>query len=533
MKAPLSEGFDVGNLSPELLAVVQQEQEAKQQANAAPVMVRNVSNIDGGIIEKFNAKYTVKDVLRLTGKYSEQKNGLYLFSGSTSGVAGGHITDSGRFYTFHQSDQLCTGHSHDAFDIFTMYVHGGNFHKAVAAAADEVDPEGQKQRRLEHVKAQGTLTNSPTPETQLQAAPASLFESAADFLAETVKVDYLIRGLIELHSLVSITGPSGQYKSFVAVDLGCCLVSGRSWNDRTVKQGAVLYLAGEGRGGIKRRIKAWCTANDLALSCVSNFYLSRNTLMMDGSNIHQIAEEMAGVGVVAIFIDTTARHIAGNENDSRDMGAYINAVDALRTRLNAVAIMVHHTGHDTTRGRGSTVYRAALDTEIMCDRGTLTFTKTKDAEPPAPMEFKLIPVEIGTDEDGEPITSCIVEYGEKLERNKSLNFTRNEAIGIRAFCEVAAKENRFVNGRYVANSEAWREQFYSIRRAEDSEVKQTALIKAFQRIVSTLRDRGLLEFLHTDSILVSDEHQDRIHGAISAQNIMNFQASGQRTFCGH
>ena len=477
-------------------------------------MVRDISNVDGGVIAKFNAKYTTEEALRLSGKYTRQSSGIYLFNGSTSGVAGGHVTENGKFYTFHESDRLlCDGHSHDAFDIFVAHWFNGDFSKAVAQAATDIDPEGQKQRQFDHVKAKGILTPAPNPGTAPQANLVSLFESASDFLTETVKVEYLVRNLIEVHSLVSITGPSGQYKSFVAVDFGCCFVSGRSWNGRTVKRGAILYLAGEGRGGIKRRIKAWCIANNLALSDMRGFYLSRNTLMMDGSNIEQIVSEMAGVEVVAIFIDTTARHIPGNENDSRDMGAYINAVDALRSRLGAVAIMVHHTGHDTTRGRGSTVYRAALDTEIMCDKSQLIFSKTKDAEPPPPMEFKLVSVEIGADEDGEVITSCVPVYGERSERSKSTNFTRHEAIGIRALCEVAAKENKIINNKYAGSTEVWREHFYTLRKSEESDVKQEALKKAFQNV------KDALVQVSTDSIVVSEEHQERISTIINLGNI--------------
>lgn len=297
MNMPLSEGFDVSNLSAPLLQVVQQEQAEKQeQANKAPVMVREVTGESAGIIGKVNAKISTEDALRLCGKYTEQNDGSWLFNGSTSGVPGGRITDDGKFYTFHESDRLlCDGHSHDAFDIFVAHWFNGDVSKAVEQAAKDFDPEGQKQRRLERVKNQSILTPSPNPETAPQANLVSLFESASDFLTETVKVDYLVRNLIEVHSLVSITGPSGQYKSFVAVDFGCCFVSGRSWNGRTVKRGAILYLAGEGRGGIKRRIKAWCIENGLALSDMRGFYLSRNTLMMDGSNIEQIVAEMAGV----------------------------------------------------------------------------------------------------------------------------------------------------------------------------------------------------------------------------------------------
>ena len=250
-------------------------------------------------------------------------------------------------------------------------------------------------------------------------AAAALFENAADFMHESIKPDYLIHDVIESSALGSITGPSGQYKSFIAIDIACCIATGKPWNGRDTKQGAVLYLAGEGRSGLKRRVIAWCMDNGMKPQELTGFYLSRNTLLMDGGNTDQIIAEMADIDVSLIIIDTTARHLVGHENDTRDMGAYINAVDTLKGKLGAAAVMVHHTGHDQTRGRGNTAYKAALDCEIMCDKGALTFSKMKDCEPPEPIEFKLKQIVIDKDDfSGELISSCVVEYGSRSFTNR-------------------------------------------------------------------------------------------------------------------
>ena len=57
--------------------------------------------------------------------------------------------------------------------------------------------------------------------------------------------------------------------------------------------------------------------------------------------------------------------------------------------------------------------RAAADAEIEVtkqgDYRTATVTKMKDGEDGGKFAFKLVPVEIGTDADGDPVKSCIVE----------------------------------------------------------------------------------------------------------------------------
>jgi hypothetical protein len=353
-------------------------------------------------------------------------------------------------------------------------------------------------------------------------AKPALFEKASEFLTENIKIEYLIHKTLAINTLISITGPSGQYKSFVALSLACCIATGRDWYGRAVKPGAVLYLAGEGREGIKLRVTAWMMTNGLTPVDLDAFYLSRNTLMMDGSNIGQIVSEMTGVDVVLLIVDTLARHISGHENDALDMGSFINHVDALKYRLGAAAIIVHHTGHgDQTRGRGSSAFKAALDVEILCDKGVLTFTKMKDAEQPEPIEFKLAQVEIGTDEEtGDPITSAVVEFGERSKKNQSTGLTRFEAQAREALITACIAENDLHNGQYSGSLEAWRQEFYRLRRLEDDESKPASLKTAFQRSVGSgnqaggLKGKGIIAFTERGAHPLRLEDQDRIFNAV-------------------
>ena len=77
-------------------------------------------------------------------------------------------------------------------------------------------------------------------------------------------------------------------------------------------------------------------------------------------------------------------------------------------------LLIHHSGKDESKGaRGWSGLRAAADAEIEVNRNgdcrTATVTKLKDGEDGVKFAFKLVPVEIGIDADGEPVRSCIVE----------------------------------------------------------------------------------------------------------------------------
>ena len=359
--------------------------------------------------------------------------------------------------------------------------------------------------------------------TSRKVPGVTLFESAADFMVSKTKIDYLVRKLFELTSLTSFTGPSGQYKSFVAIDIACHVVTGRDWDGRAVTQGDVLYLAGEGRTGIMRRVKAWTIANGLMPEAMRGFHLSKNTLIMDGSNIADIVSEMEGKTIAAIFVDTTARHLAGHENDAKDMNAYINAVTGLASKLNATAFMMHHTGHDQARGRGSTAYYAALDCEVMCNKGTLTFSKMKDDEAPEPIEFKLASVEIGRDDEtGEPINSAVVEYGERSTAHKIKSFTANERDAIKALINASSTVEAIQSedGRRGALVGNWRKEYREIKIGNAPDISHNTIKMAFNRSAGKLLDKGIVVESGHARFLVSEDHQADINILISTNNML-------------
>jgi hypothetical protein len=120
-----------------------------------------------------------------------------------------------------------------------------------------------------------------------------------------------------------------------------------------------------------------------------------------------------GAGGVVI-LDTLNRAAPGSdENDSRDMGDIITAAKLLQTEVGGLVVLVHHVGKDKSRGmRGHSSLHAALDAAIEVDRDNdrreWKVHKAKDGEDGIAHPFRLEVIEIGTDDDGEPLTSCVV-----------------------------------------------------------------------------------------------------------------------------
>jgi hypothetical protein len=96
------------------------------------------------------------------------------------------------------------------------------------------------------------------------------------------------------------------------------------------------------------------------------------------------------------------------------MGLVIEGARRIISETGAAVILIHHTAKDETKGmRGHSSLLGACDVVLMVKReGALhsfTVTKNKDGKSGDTHYFDLRAIGLGTDEDGDPITSCIVE----------------------------------------------------------------------------------------------------------------------------
>jgi len=230
--------------------------------------------------------------------------------------------------------------------------------------------------------------------------------------------DEIIEGILEADSLAQMFGKSGDGKTFVAADMARAIAWNQQWHGRDVMAGPVLYLCGESPKGLRRRFMAAAMTHGEAVP--SRLFVSEVAAplaTLEGAQavhaaVEAIVAKLNGELPVAIFIDTLARNYGGDENSSEDMAAFVQHLDDyLRRPYRAAVVVVHHTGHgDQSRGRGSSVWKAALDTEIKVSRPTealrgtveLHFTKTKEIEPPPDIELQIITQELASS-NGEPL----------------------------------------------------------------------------------------------------------------------------------
>lgn len=231
-------------------------------------------------------------------------------------------------------------------------------------------------------------------------------------------VRWRVRGVLPLEGIAAVYGPPASGKSFLALDLLAAIAAGREWFGYRVKAAPVLYIALEGEHGISQRVRAHQARHGTADRM--RFLAAPLDLRRPEDRADIIsAARAAGLAGGVLCLDTLAASAPGmDENASADMGEVIAALKALHAELGGLVLTVHHTGKDAARGlRGHSSLLGALDAAIEVmrtdDRREWRTAKSKDGADGDAHPFRLEVVDLETDEDGEPVTSCVVAPEER------------------------------------------------------------------------------------------------------------------------
>jgi AAA domain len=301
----------------------------------------------------------------------------------------------------------------------------------------------------------------------------------ADIRVDTQR-RYLVKNLIPRDGLVVVWGPPKCGKSFFVADLALHIALGWEYRGRRVEQGTVVYIACEGQTGFRNRVEAFRQAQFAEDTPSPPFKLvpTRLDLAQDCDLLtHDIIAQLPTPQCAVIVVDTLNRSLGGSENSDEDMSAYIAACDKLRERFKCTVIVIHHCGIDGTRPRGHTSLMGALDTQIAVkkDENKCVEAKVeymKDGEDGAILLSRLRQVEIGIDEDGDDITSCVIEIADTFEAKpkakpgKRLSPCAALVLdslqkAVNEYGETSPGGSQMPSGIMVAQIEAWRRVHYS------------------------------------------------------------------------
>lgn len=245
----------------------------------------------------------------------------------------------------------------------------------------------------------------------------------ADLDKPGAEMEWLIDDLLTVGDKSIIGGPSQSGKSFLAIEAGMCIALGKPFLGHEVRKGLVIYQAGEGARGVKNRLRAYRKHFGIDPQADVPFVLLQNRVDLfspEGDTQPLIEEIQAIRGMYseplrAIFIDTLAKAQGmADENKGVDMARVLDNIDRIREVTGVAICLVHHLNADGTKLRGHTSVYANLDQvlSVTADEDTkvrsLKTAKMKDGADDLIIKFKLEVVDLGVDQRGKRITSCVV-----------------------------------------------------------------------------------------------------------------------------
>jgi hypothetical protein len=265
------------------------------------------------------------------------------------------------------------------------------------------------------------------------------------------KVEWLSQGLLPSGGFSVMYGHPGCGKSFLATDLATRTAIGWAWlGAKCCAQGLVAYVASEGGNGVKKRFIGLSQYLAQPQSSVPLLLIPRPINMLDDGEVSLLIAELQNAAAsrkasfTLIVVDTLSRSFAGgNENAPDDMGTFVANCDRVRRETGAAVLVVHHDAKDGggRGGRGHSILQGAADTIFKVERdqgGTgpscVIVEKQKDAQDGQRLGFHLQQIEVGKDQEGRPITTCVVELSD-VDPQKSAH--KIGGIPQRALSELA------------------------------------------------------------------------------------------------
>ena len=302
--------------------------------------------------------------------------------------------------------------------------------------------------RGEHVSDQGTAGQTGGLETNKNSVKAGTATQATEDHGransclrwhgekdQNEKPEYLVKRLLPKTGAGLISGQWGTGETFVALDLSRAVMTGGEFARHPVKRhGGVLFIAAEGAGEIPIRLaglyKTKCEnlAGEKLPFCWTVQY---PVLMQDCAldELKKIAREAADelktrfdIELVLIIIDTVAAAAGFKDENSSAEGQHVmNVLSELSRHTGALILACDHFGKVAETGtRGTSAKEAAADVVLAClgDKEMagkvknlrMAVRKLRGGATGAETEFALRVVDLGQDEDGEPVTTCVIDW---------------------------------------------------------------------------------------------------------------------------
>jgi hypothetical protein len=327
---------------------------------------------------------------------------------------------------------------------------------------------------------------------------------------------YVVDDIITVGDKSIIGGASRSGKSFLAIHMAMCIATCREFFGRKIMTpGLVIYQAGEGRRGIKKRFRAWRQEFGVPKDKRIPIYILQSKVDIysaEGDTAKLIAElqgvsRLYGMPIIALIIDTLQKAQGhADENSGKDMGIVMENVDRIAAAMPDCHIcLVHHMNAGGTKLRGHTSVYAGIDQVILVSKDqaskvrTALIDKEKDDEDGVEIRFELMRVEIGRRKgDDKPITSCVVVQSNSEPSNRGPKLSPERIVIMRALQEAVEEYGEAPSATIglpksiakVVNARRWKEVY--LRKVPDDDAKDDTINKRLKNASNQFQTMGLI-----------------------------------------
>jgi hypothetical protein len=248
---------------------------------------------------------------------------------------------------------------------------------------------------------------------------------------------WTIKGILIELGVTILSGQWGTFKTTVALYLALSVMAKIPFAGRfrVKRSGGVIYFAAEGNGGIDYRLKAIADAagvnGRLPFAHRADCPPLKNpkSVALINAMVDEAAAELKrthGVDTATIMFDTWAKTSgADNKGEDDDAGvstAVTKTLEAVGTHAKCGTVIIDHMGKNVEQGTRGSSGKEAVEGLLatLGDRKVaepitntrLIVRKVKDGAAGFEVPFTPNKVDIGVDEDGDPITAIVLDWGQ-------------------------------------------------------------------------------------------------------------------------
>lgn len=328
--------------------------------------------------------------------------------------------------------------------------------------------------------------------------------SFADIDRYSVPYEWLIKELLPKDEVIMIYGATMSGKSFLALDWCLAIARGAPVFGHKTRKGGVIYQAGEGGRGLLLRLKAYRAFHKIEGPLPFILIPKAIDLYHEGdtekfiAEVKQLAADLSEP-LVLIGIDTLARTMLGaDENSHRDMSVILRNIQRIQEECQCAVLIIHHKNAIGDKPRGHTGLPAGIETMIDVTRDiptgirTLKVFKQKDAQDGLTHQFKLNPVKVGVDDDGDTINSCVIvpfetgtSWGSKpnVSQKASEVLPDRSRLALECLRWALTKHGTETGNKRIVLWKYWRDRFHSQLAGEETKTIEKALFRANTRLL--------------------------------------------------